>query len=69
MFQTPETKGVLSALLIPQERFWHGEGITADFNHVMDHQELGYSACLFANGWRGAVRLSLKCKAREEEGG
>lgn len=46
MFQTPETKGVLSALLIPQERFWHGEGITADFNHVMDHQELGYSARL-----------------------
>lgn len=46
MFQPSKTKEVLSSALIPQERFWQEEGITADFNHVMDHQELGYSARL-----------------------
>lgn len=46
MFQPPKTKGVLSTALIPQERFWQKEGITTDFNHVTDHQELGYSARL-----------------------
>lgn len=36
--EIPKTKGVLSATLIPQERFGPSVGITGDFNHVMGHQ-------------------------------
>lgn len=51
--RNPKTKGVLSAALIPQERFGPRVGITGDFNHVMGHRETGLQrlpACVLESG-------------------